>query len=246
MGGVNLAEETQKIMGSTEFVGTQIRSCKDEIFLQSIPLQSKLKAIAAKHGLDEPPPEIAAMISHATEERLKYLLEKLSVIAEHRLDVIKMDDRYEVTQDVKGQLRFLEELDKLERKRHDEQEREMMMRAAKSRSKSEDPEQAKLKAKAKEMQRVAMEEMRQREANLTALQAIGPRKKPKLDTPSGSQSTTSQNSLGGPGASNSLNRPQMGLRPRLKRVNLRDLLFLLEQEKETMRSSFLYKQLLLK
>ena len=41
------------------------------------------------------------------------------------------------------------------------------------------------------MQRVAMEEMRQREANQTALEAIGPRKKPKL-TQSGSHSTISQ------------------------------------------------------
>lgn len=32
------------------------------------------------------------------------------------------------------------------------------------------------------MQRAEMEELRQRDANLTALQAIGPRKKPKLDT----------------------------------------------------------------
>lgn len=80
-----------------------------------------------------------------------------------------------------GQLKFLEDLDKAERKRHEELEREMLLRAAKSRSKTEDPEQAKLKAKAKEMQRVEMEELRQREANATALQAIGPRKKPKLD-----------------------------------------------------------------
>lgn len=64
---------------------------------------------------------------------------------------LQLDERYEITQDVKGQLRFLEELDKLEKKRHDEQEREMLIRAAKSRSKSEDPEQAKLKAKAKEV-----------------------------------------------------------------------------------------------
>ena len=32
------------------------------------------------------------------------------------------------------------------------------------------------------MQRAEMEELRQRDANLTALQAIGPRKKPKLES----------------------------------------------------------------
>lgn len=125
---------------------------------------------------------------------------------------LQIDPRYEITKDVRGQIKFLEELDKAEQKRHEEQEREMLMRAAKSRSKTEDPEQAKLKAKvmnnyflhihfkhfcfqtiinilneffhltqAKEMQRAEMEELRQRDANLTALQAIGPRKKPKLE-----------------------------------------------------------------
>jgi len=64
---------------------------------------------------------------------------------------LQLDEHYEVTQDVKGQLRFLEELERLEKKRHDEQEREILIKAAKSRSKSEDPEQAKLKAKAKEV-----------------------------------------------------------------------------------------------
>lgn len=44
-----------------------------------------------------------------------------------------------------GQLKFLEDLDKAERKKHEELEREMLLRAAKSRSKTEDPEQAKLK-----------------------------------------------------------------------------------------------------
>lgn len=130
----------------------------------------------------------------------------------------QVDPRYEVTKDVRGQIKFLEELDKAEQKRHEEQEREMLMRAAKSRSKTEDPEQAKLKAKvkspllqgrafcylyltasflslihpqAKEMQRAEMEELRQRDANLTALQAIGPRKKPKLEEGSSTSSTVS-------------------------------------------------------
>lgn len=58
---------------------------------------------------------------------------------------------YEITQDVKGQLRFLEDIDKVERKRHEEQEREILMKAAKSRSKNEDPEQLKLKQMAKEV-----------------------------------------------------------------------------------------------
>lgn len=34
------------------------------------------------------------------------------------------------------------------------------------------------------MQRAEMEELRQRDANMTALQAIGPRKKPKLENDS--------------------------------------------------------------
>lgn len=45
MGGVNLAEESQRILGSTEFVGTQIRSCKDEVFLHMTPLQQRIKQI---------------------------------------------------------------------------------------------------------------------------------------------------------------------------------------------------------
>ena len=50
-----------------------------------------------------------------------------------------------------------------------------------SRSKTGDPEQQKLKQKAKELQQAEAEEVRQREANLTALAAIGPRKKRKID-----------------------------------------------------------------
>ena len=97
-------------------------------------------------------------------------MSKLSVVAEHRLDVIKTEGNleieikilesqhlysgpYVVTQDIKQQLRFIEDLDKMERKRHDEEEREILMKAAKSRTKTDDPEKEKLKAKAKEIQK---------------------------------------------------------------------------------------------
>lgn len=45
---------------------------------------------AARHGLEEPSSEIAALISHAAQERLKNLIEKLAVIAEHRIDMNKV------------------------------------------------------------------------------------------------------------------------------------------------------------
>lgn len=46
MGGVNLIEESQKILASnSEIVGTQIRSCKDESFLFPSALQRKIHAI---------------------------------------------------------------------------------------------------------------------------------------------------------------------------------------------------------
>jgi transcription initiation factor TFIID subunit 4 len=239
MGGVNLAEETQKILGSTEFVGTQIRSCKEEIMCSMGPLQQKIRQIVMKHGLEEPSADVAACISHAAQERLKNLIEKLAIITEHRLEIVKTDQRYEITNDVKGQLKFLEDMDRAERKRHEELEREMLLRAAKSRSKTEDPEQAKLKAKAKEMQRVEMEELRQREANATALQAIGPRKKPRLD--GDAHSSSSQANAGG---FNSGLRGQMPLRQRMKKVTLRDLQFLFETEKDLCKSKLLYKSYL--
>ena len=84
-------------------------------------------------GLEPPPQEVLNLISHATQERLKTMVSKLSIIAEHRLDVIKTEGNYDVTQDIKQQLRFLEDLDKMEKKRHEEAERELLLRAAKSR-----------------------------------------------------------------------------------------------------------------
>ncbi|XP_037940262.1 transcription initiation factor TFIID subunit 4 isoform X6 [Teleopsis dalmanni] len=237
MGGVNLAEESQRILGCTENIGTQIRSCKDEVFLHLPALQARLRARSLDLGLEESSQEVAVLLSHALQERLKNIIEKLTVITEHRIESLKMDPRFEVSKDVRAQLKFLEELDKAEQKRREELEREMLLRAAKSRSKVEDPEQAKMKARAKEMQRAEMEELRQRDANMTALQAIGPRKKLKLDGDSiGTNVGTGAN--GGLGTTGNTSAP---LRPRIKRVNARDMLFFLESERDTIRSEMLYK-----
>ena len=44
--------------------------------------------------------------------------------------MLQTDKRYEVSSDVKPQIKFLEELDRLEKKRHEEAEREVLLRAA--------------------------------------------------------------------------------------------------------------------
>ncbi|ELT99952.1 hypothetical protein CAPTEDRAFT_223724 [Capitella teleta] len=243
MGGVNLTEESRNIMAtSSDLLMGQMRSCKEEALLSSSALSARLTAIAKRQGLDDMSPDVVKLISHATEERLRFLLEKLAVVAEHRLEIYKMDKRYEVSKEVRPQIRFLEDLDKMEKKRHEEAERVVLLRAAKSRSKHEDPEHLKLKEKAKAMQQAELEQMRQREANLTALAAIGPRKKRKVDGPEGNAASPGASSSAAPG-NFPAQRPGVA-RPRIKRVNLRDLIFVLEQEREMNKSSLLYKTFL--
>lgn len=47
MGGVNLIEESQRILAANaEIVGTQIRSCKDENFFPTSPLQQRINSLS--------------------------------------------------------------------------------------------------------------------------------------------------------------------------------------------------------
>ncbi|NXT66271.1 TAF4B factor, partial [Chaetops frenatus] len=152
MAGVNLSEENACILAAnSELVGTVIHSCADEPFLSSEALQSKILNIGKRHDIMELNSDVVNLISHATQERLRGLLEKLTVIARHRVSTHKGSDKYILCSDTRAQLRFLEKLDHLEKQRKDEEEREMLLRAAKSRSNKEDPEQLRLKQKAKEV-----------------------------------------------------------------------------------------------
>ncbi|KAK2716765.1 hypothetical protein QYM36_007047 [Artemia franciscana] len=228
MGGVNLAEESQRLLGPTKLVGTQIRSVKDEVFFPPTSLQGKVWKVLSRYpGIEEVSPDFITLLSNAAQERLKNILERLSVVTEHKMEFrtngIKNKEDYYVGHDVRAQIKFLEDLEKAKRKKQEDNERETLLKAAKSRSRTEDPEQqAKLRAKVKEMQRAEMEEMCQAEANRTALQAIGSRKKPKLETVA-------------------TRVAQMPYSPRLKRPTVREMLFILEEDKETCRSSLLYK-----
>ncbi|XP_062860977.1 transcription initiation factor TFIID subunit 4-like isoform X2 [Trichomycterus rosablanca] len=155
MAGVNLSEENARILATnSELVGTQIRSCKDEAFLPTGLLHRRILEMAKKFGVTEVPLEAVNFISHATQSRLRTMLEKVSSIAQHRMDSSKDEECYEQSSDVRSQLKFFEQLERLEKQRKDEQEREILLKAAKSRSRQEDPEQARLKQKAKEKRKL--------------------------------------------------------------------------------------------
>uniref|UniRef100_A0A8C3XNK3 TATA-box binding protein associated factor 4b n=1 Tax=Chelydra serpentina TaxID=8475 RepID=A0A8C3XNK3_CHESE len=242
MAGVNLSEENACILATnSEVVGTLIRSCADEPFLSPEALQKKILDIGKRHDITEPNSDVVNLISHATQERLRGLLEKLTVIAQHRMTTYKESNKYIISSDTRAQLRFLEKLDHMEKQRKDEEEREMLLRAAKSRSNKEDPEQLRLKQKAKEMQQLELAQMQQREANLTALAAIGPRKKRPLDSPNLGAGLEVLNFASG---SSGFSLTKQLFRPRITRVCLRDLIFCMEQEREMKRSLALYRALL--
>ena len=97
-----------------------------------------------------------------------------------------------------------------------------------------------MKAKAKEIQRIEQETIRHQEANRTALEAIGGPKKRKFGEVGGSGGGGGGVGGGGgsAGADGSSNVP---VRARTKRVHLRDVMFLMEQEKDLKHSNLLFK-----
>ncbi|MED6291249.1 hypothetical protein CHARACLAT_021546 [Characodon lateralis] len=245
MAGVNLSEENARIMAtSSELVGIVTRSCKDEAFLSISSLTRIVLQIGKRFGVSELGTDVISYISHVTQQRLRNILEKASLVAQQKNINYKEEERCEQVSDVRAQLKFFEQLDQMEKQRKEDQEREILLKAAKSRSRQEDPEQLRLKQKAKEMQQLELAQIRQREANLTALAAIGPRKKRKTDSPLSGASAEGSGS--GPSLSGGSSGP--GSRPftrqRITRVNLRDLLACLENDRETSHSQLLYKGLL--
>ncbi|XP_031423455.1 transcription initiation factor TFIID subunit 4-like [Clupea harengus] len=242
MAGVNLSEESARILAiNSDLAGTVMRSCKDEAFLHTPMLTRRIAEIGKKYGIAELGPELVTFVSHATQQRLSSLLEKASVVAQHKNANFKEGNHYEQASDVRLQLKFFEQLDQMEKQRKEEQEREILMKAAKSRARQEDPEQLRLKQKAKEMQQQELAEIRQREANLTALAAIGPRKRKKMDSPGSSgaaEASCSSSASSGSGASRQFTRQ------RITRINLRDLLYCLENEHSSSHSQLLYRGLL--
>ncbi|XP_048667882.1 transcription initiation factor TFIID subunit 4 [Marmota marmota marmota] len=201
MAGVNLSEESARILATnSELVGTLTRSCKDDTFLLPAPLQRRILEIGKKHGITELHPDVVSYVSHATQQRLQNLVEKISETAQQKNFSYKVMGPFSCDGPC-----FLSNI---------------------------------------KMQQQELAQMRQRDANLTALAAIGPRKKRKVDCAGpGSGAEGSGPGVAVPGSSG-VGAPRQFTRQRITRVNLRDLIFCLENERETSHSLLLYKALL--
>ncbi|XP_023249074.1 transcription initiation factor TFIID subunit 4-like [Seriola lalandi dorsalis] len=226
MAGVNLREENAQIL--TTMVGSVVQSCQDQPFLSPNTVLSRILHTGQALGVTDVGPEVVALVSHATQECLRGLLERLAVMAEHRKTVLKEDLWYAKVSDVRSQLRFMEEVESLNKKRKDEEERERLQRFARSRSHTEDPELQQLKQRAKELQHIEEAQLQQREANLAALAAIGPRRKRPVEH------TESQVPL---------LSTRLGVH-RVTRVMLKDLLLCLEQDSSVRHSLTMYRAML--
>lgn len=225
MAGVNLREENAKIL--TTMVGSVVKSCQDQPFLSPSPVHSRILHTGQALGVTEVGPDVVALVSHATQECLRGLLEKLTLIAEHRKTSLKEDSWHAQVSDVRSQFRFIEEVERLKKRKKDEEERDRLLRLARNRSQSEDPQQQQLKQRAKELQKMEEAQLQQKEANLTALAAIGPRRKRPLEHTEGQMTLLHRHSV-----------------QRVTRVMLRDLLVYMEQDHFLRHSLTLYKAML--
>ncbi|KAK0133261.1 Transcription initiation factor TFIID subunit 4B [Merluccius polli] len=228
MAGVNLREESVRILASGgTMVGSVVQSCHDTPFLASSELHARILHAGEPLGVSEARPEVVTLVSHATQEFLRDLLEKLAMVAEHRRTSLKEDLRHMQVSDVRSQLHFLEQVELLKKRRQDEEERETLLRLARRRSNSEDPQQQQLRQRAKELQQVEEAQLQHREANLTALAAIGPRKRRPLDSTGNVVSVLARSGV-----------------TRVKRVTMRDLLLCMEEDRHMRHSLTLYKALM--
>ncbi|VDK44238.1 unnamed protein product [Anisakis simplex] len=171
--------------------------------------------------------EVTSIISKAAENRLRAVIARLSVIAEHRLEQLRNHPMYQALDDTRRQLRFLEELDRREHERRENREKEALIRLSKSKSKDKDT----LVEKAKQLQRADQEAARNRDANAAAIAALGGRKSNKrswADTNNPFEQSISM------GLSASVLICSLRLvfthRPRTKRVTMRDFQFLLSHD----------------
>ncbi|ETN81500.1 hypothetical protein NECAME_08468, partial [Necator americanus] len=165
--------------------------------------------------------EVLVLISDAAECRLREIIGELAILAEHRMEPMRLNPNYGPIDDTRRQLRFLEDIDRQQEEQRENREKEALIRMSKSKGIAKDTIE-----RAKEMQRADAEAKRNRDANAAAIAALSSGSKvsrPKWDQ------------AGSSGVSGTVHRP------RTVRVNLRDLHILVNKDSRFRRSHLVHK-----
>ncbi|KAK6008957.1 transcription initiation factor TFIID component TAF4 family protein [Ostertagia ostertagi] len=165
--------------------------------------------------------EVLVLISDAAECRLREIIGELTILAEHRMEPLRLNPNYGPIDDTRRQLRFLEDIDRQQEEQRENREKEALIRMSKSKGIAKDTIE-----RAKEMQRADAEAKRNRDANAAAIAALSSGSKvarPKWDQVSGG------------GVSGAVHRP------RTVRVNIRDLHVLVNKDSRFRRSQLAHK-----
>uniref|UniRef100_A0A7I4XX57 TAFH domain-containing protein n=1 Tax=Haemonchus contortus TaxID=6289 RepID=A0A7I4XX57_HAECO len=165
--------------------------------------------------------EVLVLISDAAECRLREIIGELAILAEHRMEPLRLNPNYGPIDDTRRQLRFLEDIDRQQEEQRENREKEALIRMSKSKGIAKDTIE-----RAKEMQRADAEAKRNRDANAAAIAALSSGSKvarPKWDQVSGG------------GVSGTVHRP------RTVRVNIRDLHVLVNKDSRFRRSQLAHK-----
>ncbi|CAI2308230.1 unnamed protein product [Caenorhabditis sp. 36 PRJEB53466] len=162
--------------------------------------------------------EALVAISDAVESQLRDMVTLMAGIAEHRVESMRVPENYVSCDDVKKQLRFLEDLDRQEEEMRESREKELLIRQSKNKNIGKETMD-----KAKEVQRQVAEAQRNRDANAAAIAAL-------------SSNRTVKNKWEGSAPASSAPRP------RTVRVTTRDL-HLLANTDNRFRGSFIREKL---
>uniref|UniRef100_A0A1I7T540 TAFH domain-containing protein n=1 Tax=Caenorhabditis tropicalis TaxID=1561998 RepID=A0A1I7T540_9PELO len=178
-------------------------SLKSSILKPDEVLNRITKRMMASCSVEE---EALVAISDAVESHLRELIAMMAGVAEHRVESMRIPENYVAIDDVKRQLRFLEDVDRQEEEMRESREKESLIRMSKNKNSGKETIE-----KAKEMQRADAEAKRNRDANAAAIAALSSNRTVKNKWESGGASSTAP-------------------RPRTVRVTTRDLHLLVNED----------------
>ncbi|CAH8512213.1 unnamed protein product [Dicrocoelium dendriticum] len=174
-----VTDRTQELSGSEDSRICLLSPSKDQPFFPPSQIRSVLSAQLPNLTLSE---EAITCLSHGLQSLMNSILTRLSIVVSHRLERLGDDPRLTQLDNTREQLKFLQRLDEHDQMRQFELEKDLILKAAKSRSRNEDPDQVRVREMARRIATEDYEREKQNQANLTALHAIGPQRKRRLDT----------------------------------------------------------------